>query len=58
MRGDPVLMEASSDKSNKPMTKGEIATAVTKRKRKAATKKRSATKSSQKKKKDKKSKRA
>jgi hypothetical protein len=54
------FMEASSDKSNKPMpmTKGEIATAVTKRKRKAATKKRSATKSSQKKKKDKKSKRA
>jgi hypothetical protein len=32
------FMEASSDKSNKPMTKGEIATAVKKKKRKAATK--------------------
>lgn len=36
------FMEASSDNSNKPMTKGEIATAVTKRKRKAAIRKRSA----------------
>lgn len=36
------FMEASSEKSNKPMTKGEIATAVTKKKRKVATEKRSA----------------
>jgi hypothetical protein len=35
------FMEASSDKSNKPMTGGEIATAGTKKKRKAAAKKRS-----------------
>jgi hypothetical protein len=54
------FMEASSDQSNKPMTKAEIATAVKKRKRKAATKKRSAKSSKKKatpKKKGKKSKR-
>jgi hypothetical protein len=52
------FMEASSDKSNKPMTKGEITTAVTKRKRKAATKKRTAKAAKKAAKKGKKSKRA
>jgi hypothetical protein len=54
------FMETSSDNSNKPMTKGEIATTVAKKKRKASTKKRTAKKTAKKaapKKKAKKSKR-